>query len=790
MSKRVPPCGPKDARVVLVGEAPARLEVVQGQPFVGPAGQQLDRMLGAVGLNRRELYITNVSKQEVPQGDEKSDWFFHRGSPTQAYMEAIVELLGELGEVKPNVVVPLGNYALWALTQEQGISQRRGSILASTMIPGLKVIPTYHPAFYIHQGHYNSPKEALGIWDLQRVKEESAFPDIRLPQARFIVNPTPDEIGWAIEELRRGDHITLDTEWFGPENLAYIGFTNSPEWAICIPATSVTAYRAFKEILALPQPKILQNAAFDDLALYRQGIVLEGPVEDTMIAWHACWGDIGEKRLGTIASVLTKWPFYKDELDYVDKDDPRGQEYNCKDCVVTDEAWRKIKDDEFPYTGSRAGYDISMGLSPILRQAARIGVRADMATMRRMAKEHLETADELERILSETIGHTLNCRSGPQVIKLVFDELGYGKHRKVRTSDQGVLMDIAAAESNETLRAVLTAVIRVRQNRNIVSRYLNVENAVDKDGRIRTNWNLGGTASGARLSATIFGRGEQRWFASVPMQTIPEDARVCYVADPGCVFLGWDLDQAEARVVAVKTHDYELLEDMGRGVDIHTKLAAMLPFGKTYDELIEMCRAAEAAGKSKDTVIERYLSKKCRHGLNYVMGAGTFKSTVNKEWLDTGVGLTEGKARQLRDAYLKLHPGLEIWWDQVKQIAFSNPRVMRTYHGRVHQFLGHFTDSMHREMVSFEPQCLVADTVSLGMIQATQEIRKLDPKFQFFCHMHDGGYAQIKKEVALEAAAILKRCMTQEMIVDRTALTIPCSIKMGPNWKDLEKVRL
>lgn len=792
LKRAVPPVGPLDAKIMLLGEAPGQLEVVKGEPFVGPAGSQLDLMLSAAGLKRSRLYITNVSKEMVPSGDKKSDFFFSRGAPTTDFMNCIVDVVGEINRVKPNVVIPLGNYPLWALTQKTGISNWRGSILESTVVPGLKVIPTYHPAFYIHEGHFNSNKEALGIWDLTKAKGEAEFPELRLPSARFITDPTSDEIERAVEELLQGDHITFDTEWYGSENLAYIGFTNSPEWAICIPATSIQAYRAYKALLGSDIPKVLQNAAFDDLALHRQGIEVRGPIDDTMIAFHQCWGDLGEKKLSpTLSSVFTNWPFYKDELEYVQKGDPRGQIYNATDCVVTEESWAKIRDEEFDYTGGAAGYRISQGIAPIFRAASRRGVRCDLQKMESLARQHLTRADELERLLGETIGHTLNCRSSKQIISLVFDDLGYGKTRKKRTSDQRILMDIAAAEQRETHKAVLTAIIRVRQDRNIVSRYLNAKNAVDRDGRIRTNWNLGGTRSGARLSANIFGRGEQRWFPSVPMQTIPEDARVCYVADPGTLFVGWDLDQAEARVVAVKTRDYELLEDMAAGIDIHTKLAAMLPFGKSYEELMAMCAAAEAEGKSKDTVIERFLSKKCRHGLNYVMGAGTFQTTVNREYLDTNVGITLGKAKELRTAYLRLHPGLETWWAEVKAIAFRNPRVMRTFYGRQHQFLGHFTEDMHREMVSFEPQTLIADTVSLGIAEANEIIqRDLDPDAQFFCHMHDGGFMQVREAVALDAAAIVKQCMTRTIVVDRVELTIPCSVKVGPNWRDLEKIKM
>lgn len=773
MSRRVPPIGPKDAKIFILGESPGPQEVKKGEPFIGLAGQQLDRMLHAAGIQREELYITNVVKTLPPSNDAaKKEFFFRGGNPTQVFMEGILEIVEELKEVKPNVVVPLGNYALWAMTQESRISKWRGSIMESTLVPGQKVIPTIHPAFYVHGGSAMSYKEPLGIWDLQRVKEESAFPEINLPSADFIINPTEEQIEEAVDRLLSGDHITADTEWYSPEELAYIGFTNSPDWAICIPADSMAAYRAYKRLLGSDIPKIWQNAMFDVVALARIGIETRNVKDDTMIAWHSCWADIREKGLDTIGSVLTRWPYYKDDLGFVNRRDPRGQIYCSMDCVVTEESMKKIEEEEFDYTRGRRGYEISMSTFDIFAKASEKGLRLDVSKLLRLKKEYLEKADFIERTLSDTVGYTVNCRSPKQVASLVYDTLGV--ERKKRTTKQEVLMDIAASTSDETLKAILTAIVRVRQNRNIVSRYIN-ENIIDRDKRLRTNWNLAGTRSG-RFSTT------DPWWNGLALQTAPDEVRECIIPDEGYVFIGWDLAQAEARVVAVKTKDYDLLDDMERGADIHVQLASQLPFGLTYEELIALCEE-----KGKDNVPQRYISKKCRHALNYVMGADTFRLTVNKDYLETGIGLGVTMARDLKKAYLDLHPGLRWWWKQVEQ-QLRQTRSISNCYGRVRQFTGYIPNAI-TEAVSFEPQSTVADLTTQSIARASERLRRLEPNSQCFAHMHDGGFFQVRKEIMDEAVEIVRDSMTEELIIDHYPLTIPVEVKVSEtDWRNMQYV--
>ena len=102
--------GPVDAKIILVGEAPAKTEIYEGRPFVGAAGTNLDRYLSLAGLSREDLYITNVSKVRAPS--DKMDKM-----PYEELKMWEEDLIQEINDLPcPKVLVPMGNYALRALT--------------------------------------------------------------------------------------------------------------------------------------------------------------------------------------------------------------------------------------------------------------------------------------------------------------------------------------------------------------------------------------------------------------------------------------------------------------------------------------------------------------------------------------------------------------------------------------------------------------------------------------------------------------------------------------------------
>ena len=781
---RVPPIGPTNAKIVIVGESPDKREMLKGAPFVGPSGEELNKLLSAVGLRREDVYITHIVKYQPPS-DRKDEFFFKDSIPTREYMDGIVELVGELTTLRSNkganVVVPMGNYALWALTQQWGIHKWRGSIMESTLMKGLKVIPTIHPAWILRTQMWN--RLPLLEWDFQRIAAQSKFPEIKLPYADIVVDPSPDEIEKAIKRFTCPDlpYITVDTEWYSPDDLAYIGFSDSPDYAFVIPATTMLAYRAYRKILGSPIPKVFQNAMFDDVALARIGIDVNNVVHDTMIAWHCCWTDIRDKKLSTICSVLTEWPYYKEDLEFVGKDDEKGQYYCGTACVVTQTAMEAMLREEFAITGAGRGYEISMSAYNIFSRASKLGIRADVDRIWELRKHHSMLADTLELWVSSEVGYTVNCRSSQQVAKLVYDDLGI--KRDTRSTSQDNLMDIAATLSTNPKKAkvveLLKAIIKVRQNRKLVSSYLNMENTkkqraiVDRDGRIRTIWNLAGTRSG-RLSSTI------PWWGGVAQQTVPDEVRDIFIADEGSIFIGWDLEQAEARVVAVKTRDYELLDDMENGIDIHVKLASMLPFGMTYDQLMEKIKS-----KGKDHCEERVLAKHTRHGMNYYLTHFGLKRRVNRDFINTGVGITTATARAIRERYLEISPGLEVWWEEVYQ-ALRADRSLTNAFGRKRNFLGRFSkyEDLHREAISYYPQSTVGDLTTISIV----ELANAAPYAIPLTHMHDGGVIQVPEEMKDDAIEMVKRYMTREIYVDGEPLIIPVEVKCGYNLKDMKRV--
>lgn len=134
----VPGDGPTDASVVILGEGPGRNEDLQGRPFVGAAGKKLDELLKDAGLERADVYITNVVKCRPPENRR----------PTAAEADACDPYLRrQLSLIRPKVVVLLGDSALKRFLPEEGLSRAHGRLFDSGRFA---LFPTYHPAAMIY----------------------------------------------------------------------------------------------------------------------------------------------------------------------------------------------------------------------------------------------------------------------------------------------------------------------------------------------------------------------------------------------------------------------------------------------------------------------------------------------------------------------------------------------------------------------------------------------------------------------------------------------------------------
>lgn len=131
----VPAVGPETADVVLVGEAPGANEVEEGEPFVGRAGDKLDKILNKIGVKRSDLYITNLVKIRPPDNRD----------PHKDEIRAWKPLLdAEIERIDPDFVLTLGNFpSREMLGIKEGITSVHGRIYTRE---GRKIMPVYHPA--------------------------------------------------------------------------------------------------------------------------------------------------------------------------------------------------------------------------------------------------------------------------------------------------------------------------------------------------------------------------------------------------------------------------------------------------------------------------------------------------------------------------------------------------------------------------------------------------------------------------------------------------------------------
>jgi uracil-DNA glycosylase len=134
----VPGEGPPDAKVVFIGEGPGRNEDIQGRPFVGAAGKQLEGLLKEAGLRRDGVYITNVVKCRPPENRR----------PTGAEADACQPFLErQLRLLRPAVVVLLGDSALKRFLPEESLATAHGRLFK---LGRFALFPTYHPAAMIY----------------------------------------------------------------------------------------------------------------------------------------------------------------------------------------------------------------------------------------------------------------------------------------------------------------------------------------------------------------------------------------------------------------------------------------------------------------------------------------------------------------------------------------------------------------------------------------------------------------------------------------------------------------
>ncbi len=149
----VPGEGAENAEIMFIGEAPGWHEDQQGRPFVGPAGQFLDRLLDSIGLKRSQVYIANVIKCRPPDNRDPLPTEIQNCRP---WLDKQIEI------IKPKMIVTLGRYSMARYFPGKSISKIHGT---AQKRDGVIYFAMYHPAAALHQASLRQDIEA----DMRRI---------------------------------------------------------------------------------------------------------------------------------------------------------------------------------------------------------------------------------------------------------------------------------------------------------------------------------------------------------------------------------------------------------------------------------------------------------------------------------------------------------------------------------------------------------------------------------------------------------------------------------------------
>ena len=525
----------ESADLIIVGEQPGRLDVVDKRPFTGSVGRELSQLLAKSDIAIGDCYRTYVIKDlETWAGNMI---FFNKRTrqidvtPDGAhYMD---ELQKELSKAKPGaVILCVGNIAMYAVTGQWGVTKRRGSIYKSTIVDNYAV-PCIHPST-IERGEEEN--RLLIQWDIMKAVGIIKG-TVALPNLTTIIRPSFQQCVDYLQKMFllgiQGEHIAFDIEVSNGEmcSIAF-GSTEDTQESLCIPFVyeggsyfsipqEITIMKLIGEILENAAiTKLGQNLVFDTHFLLRKYGIKTTCLDDTFIAQKILMGDY-PCGLDFICSVYTNIPYYKDEGKawFSGKNNSFDAlwEYNAKDVLICLQTFPRQKAN-LQENGNWEIYRNQCDLIEPLTYLMEHGIRCDIDGMVNAAMGYKERIESLKlqmpvvRVDKKGNEVRLSAQSPKQLKEFFYDNQGYDVV-KDRKTGKATTNDQAMKRISRKGSAEAKLVQEIRKNNKVLSTYMPIDEnghlvKIDRDGRIRCSYNPVGTRySRLSSSANIFGTG-------------------------------------------------------------------------------------------------------------------------------------------------------------------------------------------------------------------------------------------------------------------------------------------
>ena len=533
------------------------------------------------------------------------------------------------------------------------------------------------------------------------------------------------------EKLLTYPVVAIDTETTSTDaisaELLGMSFAAVPgeAWYVSVPRETEDArefvwifHRLFQSDTIL---KVGQNLKYDLNVLARYGVLLKGPMFDTMLAHYVVQPEL-HHNMDYLAEIYLHYktvhieeligPKGKAQKNMGDLAPEAVYEYACEDADVTLQLMKPLKAEMEKYDVERVFNDIEMPLMPVLAKMERDGVCLDTSALAETGQHFKARMEQLEQEIYSLAGHEFTISSPRQVGTVLFDELKLNEKAKKTKSGQYS----TGEEVLEALRAkhpIVGKILAHRALKKLIGTYIDALPKLinPQTGHIHTSFNQAVTATG-RLSSS-----------NPNLQNIPvrgddgREIRKAFVPEPGCIFFSADYSQIELRIMAQLSDDERMIEDFRAGHDIHAATAARI-YHKDIKDV------------DRD---ERRKAKTANFGIIY--GISAFGLAERME-----VSRTE--ARELIDSYFETYPGVKAYMGKSVEVAKEKGYIetvfgRRRYLPDINSHNAVVRGYAERNAVNAPIQGTAADIIKLAMVRIDRRFEQEGIKAKMILQVHD-----------------------------------------------------
>lgn len=770
----------------------------------GYSKKTLQSFCTEVGLNYNDFYNTALIKEKIITHEANEGiWQINSKLINKVYEET---LSNEIQTLKPYLLVPLGEVGFRWLTGQRGIRKFRGSVLPAIneiLLPtSWKVLPILGPSPYLNKEY---SLRAVTRIDFQKIKQH--VNDSPLPDNKYNT--------WVCRTAQSLRNFLDRSYAAAPSFLVFdiessaglptcISFCFDGKESVCIPFLDrdididnrSNMLHLVGRVLASNIPKVNQNIKYDWKILERWRLHVNNVVGDTALAASCIYPEF-PKNLGFLTSIYTDIPYFKDEGREFDPSKHKKEQfylYNAKDSLATSQIYTQ-QIQEVGHFGTVGIYQQLIKLMPIYRRMEDRGILLD-EEKRSSLKAKYESLYEIQllKLRKQLGGAYCNPLSPKQCGKVIFEDMGFTKIPGVKGTDEKSLeMLIAYGEARRAPvigKLVCQSIMDARKVQKVREM---IAIPPYPDGRFRGEYNLGGTENGRTSSSGsidqylyIDDKGKiDSLYLGHSLQTIGKhgfqidgvdygkDIRSMFVADKGWIFCGLDRSQAEARVDAILSGNFEILKVFDSKVGIH----------RLTGSWVYKCKPEDI---QKNTLIDGYdryhISKIVRHAAERNM----------KEYqlmMLTRLPLPE--AKRVLETFHNAQPEIRgVFHKDIRRIV-SDCRRLVCPNGRHRMFFDRLDDHLYNEAISFLPQAIVSDNTKVPLI----ELEETCPWAKPVQEAHDGVLFLVPKGREAELIEKGKKAMETEIDFNHCSLkrdyklVIPTEVEVGESWGTMEEVK-